>query len=50
MRRRLLEFAQTLRAHGVAVSVSETMDAVSAVAAAGVEREMLRGAVAATLV
>ena len=50
MRRRLLEFAQTLRAHGVAVSVSETMDAVSAVAAAGVERETLREALAATLV
>lgn len=50
MRRRLLEFAQTLRAHGFSVSVSESMDAVSAVAAAGVERETLREALATTLV
>ncbi|HKA28395.1 MAG TPA: VWA domain-containing protein [Candidatus Binatia bacterium] len=50
MRRRLLEFTQTLRAHGFPVSVSESMDAVSAVAAAGVERETLREALAATLV
>jgi len=50
VRRRLLEFAQTLRAHGFLISVSESMDAVSAVAAAGIERETLREALAATLV
>jgi len=50
VRRRLLAFAQTLRSHGFPVSVSETMDAVSAVAAAGVEREAMREALAATLV
>ena len=50
MRARLLGFAQALRAHGIEVSVAETMDAVAAVAAAGVERETLREALAATLV
>ncbi|HJW67497.1 MAG TPA: hypothetical protein VJ419_06885, partial [Gaiellaceae bacterium] len=50
MRKRLLEFAQTLRVNGLPVSVAETMDAVTAVAAAGVERETLREALAATLV
>src|SRR5215510_4091140 len=39
-----------LRSHGLPVSVAETMDAVAAVAAAGVERETLREALAATLV
>lgn len=50
MRRRLLEFAQALRADGIAVSVAESMDAVAAVAAAGVERETMREALAAALV
>src|SRR5262245_10574976 len=50
VRRRLLAFAQTLRAHGVEISVSETIDALAAVAAAGVARETLREALAATLV
>ncbi len=50
MRARLLAFAQALRAHEIEVSVAETMDAVAAVAAAGVERETLREALAATLV
>src|SRR5262249_20180186 len=50
VRARLLAFAQTLRAHGLPVSVAETMDAVEAVAAAGIERETLREALAATLV
>lgn len=50
MRRRLLAFAQTLRAQGIELSVAETMDALAAVAAAGVARETLREALAATLV
>src|SRR5262249_20569933 len=36
--------------HGIEVSVAETLDAVAAVAAAGVERETLREALATTLV
>jgi uncharacterized protein len=50
VRTRLLEFAQTLRLNGLPVSVAETIDAVTAVAAAGVERETLRETLAATLV
>lgn len=50
MRQRVLAFAQTLRAHGLELSVAETMDALAAVAAAGVARETLREALAATLV
>jgi uncharacterized protein len=50
MRERILEFVQALRGRGVDVSVAETMDAVSAVAAAGVEREVLRETLAVTLV
>jgi uncharacterized protein len=50
VRQRLLAFAQTLRAHGLEISVAETMDALAAVAAAGLERETLREALAATLV
>ena len=50
MRKRLLAFAQALRGEGIAVSVAESMDAVAAVAAAGVERETMREALAAALV
>src|SRR3989442_11948189 len=50
MRRRILVFVGQLRARGLAISVAETIDAVSAVLAAGVEREVLREALAATLV
>jgi len=50
MRARILGLVQALRARGVEVSVAETLDAVSAVAAAGVEREVLREALAACLV
>jgi uncharacterized protein with von Willebrand factor type A (vWA) domain len=50
MRRRILEFVERLRAHGFAISVAETIDAVAAVAAAGVDREVLREALAASLV
>src|SRR5882724_3625025 len=50
MRRRILDFVDRLRAHELSISVGETMDAVAAVAAAGVEREVLREALATTLV
>src|SRR5881409_1801329 len=50
MRARILGFVQALRDHGVEVSLAETMDAVAAVAAAGIEREVLRESLAATLV
>lgn len=50
MRDRILGFIDALRASGVAPSVSETLDASRAVAAAGVERSVLREALAATLV
>jgi uncharacterized protein len=47
---RLLGFIDALRASGVTPNVSETLDASRAVAAAGVERPVLREALAATLV
>lgn len=50
MRDRLLGFVDALRAEGVVPSVGESMDAVRAVAAGGVERAALREALAATLV
>src|SRR5262245_66432155 len=50
MRARILGFVQALRDDGIAVSVAESMDAVAAVAAAGVDRGVLREALAATLV
>src|SRR5262250_1425185 len=50
MRARILDFIQALRDGGVDVSVAETLDAVAAVAAAGVEREVLRESLAAALV
>ena len=50
MRARILGFVQALREDGIAVSVAESLDAVAAVAAAGVERPVLREALAATLV
>ena len=50
MRERLLAFVDRLRAGGVGVSVAETLDAVTAVAVAGVERPILREALASTLV
>jgi len=50
MRERILDFIQRLRAGGVDVSVAEALDAMAAVAAAGVEREILRESLAATLV
>src|SRR6185369_6216948 len=50
MRARILGFVQALREDGLAVSVAEALDAVAAVAAGGVERPVLREALAATLV
>jgi uncharacterized protein with von Willebrand factor type A (vWA) domain len=50
MREPLLEFIGHLRAAGLRVSVAESLDAPAAVAAAGLEREHLREALAATLV
>jgi uncharacterized protein with von Willebrand factor type A (vWA) domain len=50
VRSRLLAFVHALRTDGIAVSVAESMDAVAAVAAAGVERETMREALAAALV
>ncbi len=50
MRERLLAFVDRLRAGGVAISVAETLDAVAAVAVAGVDRPVLREALASTLV
>ncbi|HWP67313.1 MAG TPA: VWA domain-containing protein, partial [Candidatus Limnocylindria bacterium] len=50
MRARLHGFVGALRAADVPVSVAEALDAMAAVAVAGVEREPLREALAATLV
>ena len=50
MRERILGFVDALRDEGVDISVAETIDAVAAVAAAGVDRIVLREALAAALV
>src|SRR5690348_13973607 len=50
MQARLQELVGALRDAGVAISVAETLDAMQAVAVAGVERERLREALAVTLV
>lgn len=50
MRQVVLRFVRRLRERGIDVSPAETMDALAAVAAAGIEREVLREALAATLV
>src|SRR5881409_1780282 len=50
MRERIHAFVQALRARGVEISVAEALDALRAVAAAGVEREVLRETLAAALV
>src|SRR5262245_39863727 len=50
MRERILGLVEALRGADVSISVAETMDAVAAVMAAGVERTVLREALAATLV
>lgn len=50
MRARLLGFIAALRDAGIACSVSETLDAMHAVVALGIDRPVLREALAATLV
>src|SRR5213594_943258 len=50
MRERILAFVHALRAAGTRVSVAESLDAVRAVAAVGVERDLLREALAAAVV
>jgi hypothetical protein len=50
MRDVALHFINDLRAAGLRISISESMDALQAVAAVGVERELLREALAASLV
>ena len=50
MRAVLTELVQEIRAAGVPVSVAESIDAIRAASAAGIEREPLREALAAALV
>lgn len=50
MRSVTLRFIDDLRAAGLRISVSESMDAMQAMAAVGIERELLREALAASLV
>src|SRR5690349_3000180 len=50
MRQRVLGLVDALRGHEVPVSVAESLDAIAAVAVAGVERDVLREALATTLV
>ena len=50
MRGRILELVDRLRKRDLPISVGESMDALAAVAAAGVEREVLRESLATTLV
>lgn len=50
MQERLLELIAELRTAGLSVSVAETVDAMRAVEAAGIERAVLREALAASLV
>jgi uncharacterized protein with von Willebrand factor type A (vWA) domain len=50
MRGRILGFVDRLRANDFPISVAETMDALAAVALAGIARPVLREALAATLV
>jgi uncharacterized protein with von Willebrand factor type A (vWA) domain len=50
MRTVTLRYINELRAAGLRISLSESMDAVQAVAAVGIEREVLREALAASLV
>ncbi|MBY0276690.1 hypothetical protein K2Z84_15220, partial [Candidatus Binatia bacterium] len=50
MRSHLTKFVTRLRRSGVRISVAETLDAMAAVSLAGVDRDVLREALAATLV
>ncbi len=50
LRDELLRFVSQLRGAGVRVSISETLDAMNAISAAGLERVPMREALAATLI
>jgi uncharacterized protein with von Willebrand factor type A (vWA) domain len=50
VKNRLLDFVDQLRAAGIDASVAETIDAVAATGAVGIERELLRAVLAAALV
>ena len=50
LRDAILEFIADLRAAGVRISVAESLDAMRAVAAAGIERRRMREALAAALI
>ncbi len=50
MKRRLFRFFQELRAHGIQASPAETLDAARAISLLGIERHVLRAALATSLV
>jgi uncharacterized protein len=50
LRDRLVDFVAHLRNSGIRISVAETIDAMNAVASAGLERERMREALAAALI
>ncbi len=50
LRDELLRFVNQLRSAGVRISIAETLDAMNAIAAAGLERAPMREALAATLI
>ena len=50
LRDELLRFVNQLRSAGVRVSIAETLDAMNAISAAGLERAPMREALAATLI
>src|SRR5882762_7842497 len=50
LRDELLRFVHQLRGAGVRVSIAETLDAMNAIAAAGLERAPMREALGATLI
>src|SRR5229473_2558629 len=50
LRDELLRFINQLRGAGVRISIAETLDAMNAISAAGLERAPMREALAATLI
>src|SRR5579871_2560615 len=50
LRDELLRFVNQLRGAGVCISIAETLDAMNAIAAAGLERAPMREALAASLI
>ena len=50
MRERLIEFVQRLRRSGIRISIAESLDATRAIEAAGIEPEVFREALSATLI